>query len=251
MRVPITSGSCTSSTTSATSTATSCPSPASATSSPPCGPRADRPNPAMELAKLKEDAIPALLALLEDRRPTRSVGYWRDFAKSRTVLRYQDAAVAMLGKLLPAPLYQRHTTSSYFSVEEPEVRAKVAVRLRDWFREAEGKGDVEKKWLAYGMVDLHPSGLGLLRSIGLDAGQKGKVLDELRRLYSAADPVYRPLIVEVLADLGDTSRVAETLAGEPAYRKSGASAERFSGEEALRRLARKYGGKTGAKAGGK
>ncbi len=41
---------------------------------------AEDPNPAAELVKLGWDALPQLIAHLDDRRPTRSMGFWRDFA---------------------------------------------------------------------------------------------------------------------------------------------------------------------------
>src|SRR5262249_40898643 len=57
-------------------------------------------NAAVDLWRIGRPAIPALLRLLDDRRPIRSVGYWRDYAHSRTVLRYQDAAIQILNELL-------------------------------------------------------------------------------------------------------------------------------------------------------
>jgi hypothetical protein len=87
-------------------------------------------NAAVELRELGPDAIPALLDLLEDRRPIRAVGYWRDFHPTRTVLRYQDAAIQILNELLPDPPYHRRTTSSYLSNEDEDDRAKLIDQIR-------------------------------------------------------------------------------------------------------------------------
>lgn len=92
-------------------------------------------NAAKELRSLGQAAIPALLDLLEDRRPIRGVGYWRDFHPTRTILRYQDAAIQILNEVLPDASYTRRTTSSYFSSEDADDRAKLIDRIRkSWTR---------------------------------------------------------------------------------------------------------------------
>lgn len=211
-----------------------------------CGPFGERPNPAVELVKLGEAAVPALLEMLEDRRPTRSVGYWRDFGKSRTVLRFQDVAARVLNELAGMPFYLRKSTRAYFSLEEPEERRAVIELFRAWFQESKGKSDLERKWLVYPRAELYPAGLMLLRSIAEDHGHVGEVLGELRRSYPAVHWVYRPLIVELMADLGDRSEVARVLADRSSYtrRRPGTPALRMAhsvGEAALSRLSTKYG----------
>lgn len=92
-------------------------------------------NAAKELRSLGQAAIPALLDLLEDRRPIRAVGYWRDFHPTRTILRYQDAAIQILNEVLPDDPYMRRTTSSYFSSEDADDRAKLIDKIRkSWVR---------------------------------------------------------------------------------------------------------------------
>jgi len=211
-----------------------------------CGRLGDGPNPAVELAKMGEAAVPALLDLLEDRRPTRSVGYWRDFGKTRTVLRYQDVAVRILSGLAEVPFYAPRTTSAYFSAEEPRERRAVIDALRAWFVEGKGKGPAEKKWLVYRKSDFHPAGLELLRSIAVDDGKKDEVLVELRRAYSEAHWVYRPLIVERMAELGDLGKVDEVLLEKARYIQRFPGTKRLidarlAGEAALERLEKKRG----------
>jgi hypothetical protein len=81
-----------------------------------------KPNAAIELKKIGKDVIPALIEVLDDRRPIRSVGYWRNFWPERTILRYQDAAIQILDELLPAPFYRESSSAAYLSNESPEVR---------------------------------------------------------------------------------------------------------------------------------
>ena len=88
----------------------------------PFGQKEGTYNAAIELRKIGPPAVPRLTKLLEDRRPTRSVGYWRSFRRDRTVLRYQDAAIEILNELLPAAFYRESSTRAYFSNEFPEVR---------------------------------------------------------------------------------------------------------------------------------
>ena len=98
--------------------------------------RDNGPNAAKNLRDLGEASIPALLDLLDDRRPIRAVGYWRDFHPTRTILRYQDAAIQILGELLPGAPYVPGTTSSYFSGEETEECTKLAEQIRkSWQRD--------------------------------------------------------------------------------------------------------------------
>lgn len=87
-------------------------------------------NAAIELRKIGAPAIPYLMELLEDRRPIRSVGYWRHFRPDRTVLRYQDAAIQIIDAIRSKPVYDRSDTGSYFSTEKPEKRKAIINALR-------------------------------------------------------------------------------------------------------------------------
>ena len=85
---------------------------------------------AIALREIGEPAIPYLIEILEDRRPIRGVGYWRNFRPSRTVLRYQDAAIQIIDAIRSENAYDRRTTSSYFSTEQPEKRQEIIEALR-------------------------------------------------------------------------------------------------------------------------
>ena len=85
---------------------------------------------AIALREIGEPAIPYLIEILEDRRPIRGIGYWRNFRPSRTVLRYQDAAIQIIDAIRSENAYDRRTTSSYFSTEQPEKRQEIIEALR-------------------------------------------------------------------------------------------------------------------------
>ncbi|MGA2068313.1 MAG: hypothetical protein ABSG86_25295 [Thermoguttaceae bacterium] len=204
-------------------------------------------NAACHLLEIGEPAVPALVGLLDDRRPIRSVGHWRDFWPERTVLRYQDAAIEILDELLPAPFYNRSSTGSYVSNESDEKRTNVIASVRAWYKESAGKSKVEQKWNAVKYAGIH-SAVVLLKSLAVDDGQRDKVLAELHRRYEKNHWVYRPRYAELLAELGDTSKVAEVLDD---YRSgkyerqlidrpddSGAS---LNSRDAAERLMKKYG----------
>lgn len=206
-------------------------------------------NAAKELRALGEPAIPALLALLEDRRPMRSVGYWRDFAHQRTVLRYQDAAIQILNELMPAAFYNRTSTGAYFSNEAPELRREIIRNLNVWYREARDKTPVEQKWIALKTAKIYPA-LKLLRSLATEHGQTDKVLKELQKKYENEHWIFRPCIVELMAELGDRSKVAEILDQHRQHKYSERLITRpedgtasLNAEDAAQRILEKYGTK--------
>ena len=85
-----------------------------------------QPNSAHELLKIGKPAVPKLIELLEDRRPIRAVGYWRDFCPSSyTLLRYQDVAMQILHEIYDIPAYKNHLWAEYHSDETPEMRKEI------------------------------------------------------------------------------------------------------------------------------
>ena len=172
-------------------------------------PEREKSNAAIKLKEIGEPAIPALIQLLRDRRPTRSVGYWRNFSPSRTVLRFQDAAIQILGELLPAAFYRPNSTSAYFSTEAPEVQERTIQSIKSWYEKTRGKSEVEKKWLA---VEANPGSyqlMGLLRDLALEHGQKERVITTVHQICKERDPLQLPQISELLCELGDNSKVEQ------------------------------------------
>ncbi|MEQ9066790.1 MAG: HEAT repeat domain-containing protein [Gimesia chilikensis] len=84
-------------------------------------------NPAVELRKIGEPAVPFLLNLLEDRRPIRSVSYWRYFVPTRNVLRYQDVAVAVLEEIRPDIGVD---FTRYYSTKDPVTKKLIIERIK-------------------------------------------------------------------------------------------------------------------------
>jgi hypothetical protein len=165
-------------------------------------------NAAIPFSRMGRDAVPALLEMLDDRRPTRSVAFARSDEKRRVVLRNQDVAVQILDKLLPAKFYQPTSEFPQLSQELPEIRRKYINFMRGWYKKAQGKPLREQKWLAVQMgAELHPT-LDILRSLAQD-GEEKEVLAELHRMYENRHPVYKPEIVKLMVELGDRSKLAD------------------------------------------
>jgi hypothetical protein len=171
------------------------------------GQKQKAPNAAMRLKQIGEPAIPALIQLLDDRRPTRSVGYWRDFEPSRTILRYQDAAIEILSELLPVPFYNRSSTGAYFSGESNETQERVIRSIKSYWQSSLGKTEVEKEWLAVAAAPGIYQQMDLLEDLALAHGQKERVLATLRQICTQRNPVQLPQISELMCKLGDYSEV--------------------------------------------
>jgi hypothetical protein len=206
----------------------------------------DGPNAAKNLRDLREASIPALLDLLDDRRPIRAVGYWRDFHPTRTILRYQDAASQILGELLPGAPYVPGSTSSYFSGEEAKERTKLAEQIRKSWQRDKDKSPLRRRWAAVDDLGIYPA-LKLLDELANDLTEKPNVLAKLGEMYDERHWVFQPQVAEAMARLGDTSKVAEVLKhhrdakyGKFLVRRPDDSGASINAEEAAKRLAEKY-----------
>src|SRR5262249_628275 len=177
-------------------------------------------NAAIPFSRLGLDAVPVLLDMLEDRRPTRSVVFLRTNEKRKAVLRNQDVAVQILDKLLPAKFYQPTNAFPQLSQEFAEIRRKYITFVRGWYKKAQGQPLRWKKWLAVRRgAELRPT-LDILRSLAAD-GEEKEVLAELHRMFEKRHPVYRPEIVHLMVELGDRSKlkdIANWLRQERFYR---------------------------------
>src|SRR5207244_9505623 len=106
--------------------------------------------------------------------------------------------------------YYRTSTASFLSNEFPEVRASTIARIGRWYEAANGKSAVEQRWLALPEVGIYPA-LELLKNLAKERHQKPKVLAELNRMFKDRHWVFQPHVAELMADLGDRSKVAEVL----------------------------------------
>ena len=101
-----------------------------------------------ELIQIGEPAVEALLEVLEsDDRLTRSVHFWRDFARSRTVLGVHEAAYAALATILQASFFETVATGDNLSSRGREGRSALVQAIRShWERYRDMP--LHDRWLA-------------------------------------------------------------------------------------------------------
>jgi hypothetical protein len=87
-----------------------------------------------ELIKLGDAAVPALIDTVEkDQRLTRSVHFWRDFSRDRTVLAVREAALAAVMTILRVRVFETHSTGDNFTTHGEKGAADVAAKLRAYW----------------------------------------------------------------------------------------------------------------------
>jgi hypothetical protein len=99
----------------------------------------DKDTPAHRLAKIGFDAVPQLIDALSDPRPTRSVGYLRDFRFSHHVLTVGDCAQQILGQIAGRSFFKFGHTGGYMA--QDGVIDSVAAAARAWYAEILKKGE--------------------------------------------------------------------------------------------------------------
>jgi hypothetical protein len=194
-----------------------------------------------------------LLRLLEDRRPIRASGWGmrkvsdRHWSSVPVVLRYQDAALEMLNALLPTPTYERKRTADYLSAADPEDRAELIADVRRFADDAASKSPEEMRWIGIRHSGTYDA-LKAIRQIAVQEKKATEALAELRRMFEGGrHRMFQPMICEVMADLGDTSKVAEVLEALDAGKYSqggtveGDSAVSINAEMTAKRIREKYG----------
>jgi len=83
-------------------------------------------------------AVPAPIKALGNENYSRSVGYWRNFRFSHTVLTVGDCALQTLQRIAGEQFYEPHTTSSYMSRDDKVKATREAVEK--WWAKAKKKG---------------------------------------------------------------------------------------------------------------
>ncbi len=164
-------------------------------------------NAAVELKNIGRPAIPYLIKLLDDCRPTRSTGYLKDSYPSRTILRYQDAAAQILNELSATFLYRNGSTVAYFSDESPEARTEIIDTINSWYRDIGCKSEADQKWMSLEDAPDFWTTLIILDSIAADHGQKKQVLFKLKEMIKDSNPVRHPQISFLMCQLGDRSEL--------------------------------------------
>lgn len=168
------------------------------------------PNPAAALREMGDAAIPALLALLDDRRPTRAVWAHRG-ARYQSVLRYQDAALQILSEHTPVPFYRVSNTATYFSSEDPAYRADIIRKLKAWWAKAESEGEQDRLWAVIETgVGIYPA-LKTLETLAFEHGQGQAVREALQAEAAKRPDLQLPQISYLLCRLGDRGRLDDVM----------------------------------------
>lgn len=93
-----------------------------------------------------ETAVPALLEVLEsDERLTRSVHFWRDFSRHRTLLGVHEAAYAALATILQTTAFTAASTGDSLSARGPDGRRTVAAAVRAYWERWRGVS-LHRRW---------------------------------------------------------------------------------------------------------
>jgi hypothetical protein len=82
-------------------------------------------------------AVPLLIDALDSEDYSRSVGFWRDFQFSHTILTVGDCALAILQRIANEGFYSPRTTSIYMSRDE-EIKATRAA-VEQWWAKVQEK----------------------------------------------------------------------------------------------------------------
>ena len=101
--------------------------------------RGNTNTPAHRLVRLGYAAVPQLIAALDDPTLTRSVGYWRNFRFSHTVLTVGDCSEAILDRISGRSFFVPGYTSSYMSKDQMSGATKKSAEA--WWAEFQRKGE--------------------------------------------------------------------------------------------------------------
>jgi len=154
------------------------------------------------IVKIGRPAIPTLIGLLGDRRVTRSVGFWRNFAPDRIILRVEDVALECIVSILDVRFWTRRTTSAYLSREKPEVHDAVVADIKAWWAKHGSEPEIEG-FLARLDTGHLSERLRILRQIEkIDASRLDSIAT-LKRWAVEFDARLLSRIAEALARRGD------------------------------------------------
>lgn len=98
-------------------------------------------SPAAKLVKIGLPAVPKLIDAITDERPSRSVGFWRDYTLSHRILTVGDVACAVISRLSSSNFYAYNPNQTM-----AEGRAKFKAQAAAWWSKVQAVG--EEKVLA-------------------------------------------------------------------------------------------------------
>ncbi len=160
-------------------------------------------NAATELVGLGFDAVPLLIEHLDDRRPTRCVGWWRHLAgDSWYLLRVGDACREVLEEVTGLVLYVRATSWGTMSSDGAASAAKL--RAQEWWEMARALTPAERFTALLESPDPRERAAGARRLAALDPGAARVAVGRLLERWGVAA---RPeLLAEVVDLLGREER---------------------------------------------
>jgi hypothetical protein len=156
-----------------------------------------KPNAAVELKQLSYDAIPKIIAHLEDGRPTKCIGYWRDFApESYHTLTYGDCCQQIFEAIALTTIYEGSTTSGY--PHRDGVAKQCKERAEAWWKDFQKKGEKQvliegvslgkhnSDWQAGRLIEKYPEAAFVPVTAGIRAAKedwiRSNMLNSLRGL---------------------------------------------------------------------
>jgi hypothetical protein len=156
-----------------------------------------KPNAAVELKKLSYDAIPKLIAHLEDGRPTKCVGYWRNFApETYHTLTYGDCCQQIFEAIALTSIYKRSDTNGY--PHRDGVAKQCKERAEVWWKDFQKKGEKQvliegvslggrnSDWQAERLIEKYPGAAFVPVAAGIRAAKedwiRSNMLNSIRGL---------------------------------------------------------------------
>ncbi len=160
------------------------------------------PSPAQQLVDIGYDAVPQLIAALDDKRLTRSVGYHRNFYFSHHVLYVGDCAEQILSRIANRSFYQRRHTNAAMMKDGDSMTVKAQVE--EWWREFKQKG--ERQVLLEGTIAGDENSPKQARQ--LIAKFPADALEAIRQgTANATSPWVRNQFIELSSSLGEAANV--------------------------------------------
>ena len=111
----------------------------------------------------------------------------------------------------------------------------------------------QRLWATIDLLGIYPA-LGALKELAKEDGEKSRVLIKLKAMYKKRHWVFQPRIVELMSELGDTSKVQFIIGQHSKKRYSTYSIQRpddsaasSNAEDSADRLKKKYGVKKNIK----
>ncbi len=176
------------------------------------------------IAEGEPAALPLIEAFENDTRRTRSVQFWRDFARHRSVIAVYEAAYVALAGILDVSFFEAVSTGDHLTARGVEGRREIGKKIREhwakwkgvpqeerFYRELADDAATQDAWITAATKIVQPSNVQLIpsSSIGqttvqtpLPPGQKPTMRGEALR--SKTSPSVTSLFATRLSAMTDT-----------------------------------------------